>query len=197
LQEGGAREAALVLEADPAGDRLTRLRLAEVWMGLGEYERALLPLQLILAREPRDPEARVLAREVQEALTLSKLPEEYRRVATASRLSRAELAALLCINVTALARLPPGEPKVAVDISGSWARNYIARVLALDVMDLFPNHTFSPAWPFAAELARAASRVLDLVGAASRPGPAPVDMAPANVAYDAAVRPGGPHGAER
>jgi thioredoxin-like negative regulator of GroEL len=189
LSEGGAAEAAELLAADPAGDRQTRLRLAEVLSGLGEYRRALETLEQILARDPRDPEARMRAREAREALTLQALPEEYRRIPTASRLSRAELAALLCINVGALARLPPGEPKVAVDVSGSWARNHIARVLALDVMELFPNHTFQPGLAVRrGELARAASRVLDLLSARSQPGSPPLDMAPANAAYDAAVR---------
>ena len=36
------------------------------------------------------------------------------------------------------------EPKVAIDISGSWARDHIIRVLALDIMDVYPNHTFQP-----------------------------------------------------
>jgi tetratricopeptide (TPR) repeat protein len=189
VASGDPRQAAEVLAADPLGDRQTRLRLAEVQSGLGEYRQALESLNLVLAREPRDPEARMRAREVREALTLSELPEEYRRIPTASRLSRAELAALLSINVGALARLPAGEPRVAIDISGSWARTHIARVLALDVMELFPNHTFQPASGVRrSELARAASRVLDLVGARARAGSAPSDMAPANAAYDAVVR---------
>jgi tetratricopeptide (TPR) repeat protein len=189
LGEGQAGEAAEILAADPAGDRQARLRLAEVLSGLGEYRRALETLDLILAKEPRDAEARTRWREAREALTLSELPEEYRRIPTAGRVSRAELAALLCINVGALARLPPGEPQVAVDISGSWARSHIARVLALEVMDLFPNHTFQPGLAVRrGELARAAARVLDLLGARPRPGAAPVDMAPANAAYDAVIR---------
>jgi tetratricopeptide (TPR) repeat protein len=189
LADGGAKEAVEVLAGDPAGDRQTRLRLAEMLSGLGEYRRALETLELVLAKDPRDAEARMRAREAREALTLSELPEEYRRIPTASRLSRAELAALVCINVTALARLPPGEPKVAVDIAGSWARNHIARVLALDVMDLFPNHTFEPGLAVRrGELARAAARVLDLLGVRARPGSPPVDMAPANVAFAAALR---------
>jgi tetratricopeptide (TPR) repeat protein len=189
LGEGGSRDAAEVLAADTVGDRQTRLRLSEVLSGMGEYRRALETLEQVLAQDARDPEARARAREAREALTLSELPEEYRRIPNAGRLSRAELAALLCINFTPLSRLPPGEPKVAVDISGSWARNHIARVLALDVMDLFPNHTFQPGLSVRrGDLARAAARVLDLVGVASRPGSAPSDMAPANTAYDAAVR---------
>jgi hypothetical protein len=178
-----------VLAEDPAGDRQTRLRLAEVLSGMGEYRRALETLDQILAREPRDPEARTRAREAREALTLSELPEEYRRIATASRLSRAELAALLCINVTVLARLPPGEPKVrwtsrargpeitspACSPSTSWTCSR--------------THTFQPGQAVRrGELARAVARVLDLAGVRFRPGSAPTDMAPANSAFDAAVR---------
>jgi len=189
LGEGDPQGAAEALTADPVGDRQTRLRLAEVLSGLGEYARALDTLRMILAKDPRDPEARMRAREVREALTLSQLPEEYRRIPAAGRVSRAELAALVSINVSALARLPPGEPKVAVDIAGSWARNHIARLLAQDVMDLFPNHTFQSGLSVRrGDLARAAARVLDLVGTPRNPGPAPVDMAPANLAYEAAVR---------
>jgi thioredoxin-like negative regulator of GroEL len=188
LGEGDAPGAAEVLAADPVGDRQTRLRLAEVLSGLGEYQRALDTLQMILGRDPRDAEARTRAREAREALTLSQLPEEYRRIPAATRVSRAELAALLSINVSILSRLPPGEAKVAVDIAGSWARGHIARVLALEVMELFPNHTFQPALSVRrGELARAAARVLDLSGASRRPGPMPTDMAPANVSYEAAI----------
>lgn len=189
LGEGDPGGAAEALAADPVGDRQTRLRLAEVLSGLGEYERALDTLRMILAKDPRDPEARMRAREVREALTLSQLPEEYRRIPAAGRVSRAELAALVSINVTILARLPPGEPKVAVDIAGSWARNHIARLLAQDVMDLFPNHTFQPGLSVRrGDLARASARVLELAGMPWKPGPAPIDMAPANLAYEAAVR---------
>jgi tetratricopeptide (TPR) repeat protein len=189
LSEGASQEAALVLAADPGGDRQARLRLAEIQSGMGEYRHALETLDAVLARDPRDPEARVRAREAREALTLSELPEEYRRIPVASRLSRAELAALLCLNLPALNRLPPGEPRVAVDISGSWARNYIARVLALDLMEVLPNHTFQPGLAVRrGELARAASKALELVGARVRPGAPPADMAPANAAYEAVVR---------
>jgi tetratricopeptide (TPR) repeat protein len=189
LGEGDAAAAAETLAADPLGDRQARLRLAEVLNGLGEYGRALDTLQTILAKDPRDSDARARAREVREALTLSQLPEEYRRIPSASHVSRTELAALVSVNVTALARLPPGEPRVAVDIAGSWARNHIARLLALDVMDLFPNHTFQPGLAVRrGDLARVAARVLDLVGVPPLPGPLPSDMAPANLAYEAAAR---------
>ena len=53
---------------------------------------------------------------------------------------------------------------MAVDISTSWARDQIARVLALGLMDVYPNHTFQPgAIVRRVELARAAARTLDLL----------------------------------
>ena len=48
------------------------------------------------------------------------------------------------MKVTALTRVKEREAKVAIDISGSWAREHIATVLALDILDLYPNHTFQP-----------------------------------------------------
>ena len=62
----------------------------------------------------------------------------------ASRVTRADLAALVAARVKALRGSGPGEPRVAVDISSSWAREPIATVLALEVMDVYPNHTFQP-----------------------------------------------------
>ena len=58
----------------------------------------------------------------------------------------------------------PGEPRVAVDITGSWARDQVARVLALGIMDVYPNHTFQPgAIVRRVDLARAAARTLDVL----------------------------------
>jgi hypothetical protein len=159
---------------------------------MGEYERALATLAEVLARDPRDTEALRRSREVREVMTLLQLPEEYRRIPSAVRVSRAELAALVSINVAALSRLPAGEPEVAVDIAGSWARNHIARLLALRVMDVYPNHTFQPVAPVRrGDLARVCARVLDLLRAEVRPGAAPVDMAATNHNYEDAVRAAG------
>ena len=104
------------------------------------------------------------------------MPEEYQRIPAAPRISRADLAALVAVKVPQLAKVATREPKVAIDISGSWAREHIARVLALDIMDVYPNHTFQPgAMVRRGDLARAAARVLDLFRAAlgQRPPPPP------------------------
>ena len=66
----------------------------------------------------------------------------------------------------ALRRAGPGEPRVAVDIGGSWAREHVARVLALGIMEVYPNHTFQPAAGMTrGEFAAVMTRVLNIVAA--------------------------------
>ena len=186
---GDPSAAADVLEADPTDDRQVLSRLAALLTGMKQYERSLDAWRRVLARDPKDPEALKKSRETIAAMEFARMPEEYQRIPMAARLSRADLAALLSVKVPQLARLQNREPKVAIDISGSWAREHIVSVLALDIMDVYPNHSFQPgAVVRRGDLARAAARVLDLFRARAAEGPAPADMARTNLYFDAAVR---------
>jgi hypothetical protein len=95
------------------------------------------------------------------------------------------------VKITALSRLSEAEkePQVAIDISGSWARAHILRMLALEIMELYPNHTFQPgAVVRRGELARAVARILDLARLPASAAPALTDMSRNNLVFDAAVR---------
>ena len=117
------------------------------------------------------------------------MPEEYQRIYSAARLSRGELAALIAVKVTALARLSPGPTQVAVDISGSWAREHIIKLLALDVLQVYPNHTFQPAATVRrGDLARAVGQVLELLGWTPPTSPTLADMSRNNLFYEGAAR---------
>ena len=189
VDAGDAPGAAAVLEADTREDRQVMLRLGEILSGLQEYPRALAVYGKLLARDPQDPDALRRSGEAHDAYELLKMPEEYRRIAGAPRITRADLAALVAVEVTALSRVRDREPKVAVDISGSWAREHIAAVLALDILDVYPNHTFQPAATVRrGDLARAVGRVLDLLAWPASAGPAPNDMASTHLYYDRVVR---------
>ncbi len=189
VSKGDPAGAADVLEGDPEGERQVLMRLGEILIGLQEYGRALEAYRRILGRDPRDAEAVGRSREAREALELLRMPEEYRRILSAPRISRADLAALISVKVTALARIASREPKVAIDISGSWAREHIASVLALDIMDVYPNHTFQPgATVRRGDVARAVARALDLFRWKASPAPEITDMTRSNLYYDAAVR---------
>jgi tetratricopeptide (TPR) repeat protein len=189
LAEADPAAAVAVLEAAPAPDRRVQLRLARLHSAQGDYSRALPVLRALLAADAGDAEARREADAARAGLELQQMPAEYRRIAEAPRITRADLAALLSVKLSALGRLPPGTAKVATDVSGSWARGHILRVLAFDILELYPNHTFQPAAVVRrGDLAAAVGRVLDLLGAPRRPAPVLRDMSPAHLQYAGAVR---------
>jgi tetratricopeptide (TPR) repeat protein len=189
VSQGKAAEAAALLEADPQGDRAVLMRLGEILVELTEHNRALEAYRRVLARDPRDEEAQQKSRAVREALELLQMPQEYRRISVAETISRADLAAIVLVKVTALGRLQAGPAKVAIDISGSWARDHIIRALALEILDVYPNHTFQPlATVRRGDLARAVQRVLDLLKWPTTPGPSPTDMSSNNLFHYPASR---------
>jgi tetratricopeptide (TPR) repeat protein len=170
-------DALAVLEGSPHEERQVLLRLGEVLTGHREYGRALEAYRRMLALDPKDEDALRRSREVREVLELLQMPEEYRRIPSSATITRADLAALLMSKVTMLSRQPPGPAKVAIDISGSWARDQIIRALALGVLDVYPNHTFQPAAVVRrGDLASAVQRVLDLAKFPVTAAPNPVDM---------------------
>jgi tetratricopeptide (TPR) repeat protein len=173
-----------VLEADLSGDRPVLLELGRLLCEEQEYARALEVYTRLLAHGPGDEEARAGQRRAREGLESLAMPQEYQAIAEAPRLTRADLAALLAVRVQALRRAGAGEPRVAVDITGSWARDQVARVLALGIMDVYPNHTFQPgAIVRRVDLARAAARTLDVLRWPAAAAAPPSDMSRAHLDF--------------
>ena len=186
---GDVPGAIALLEADPSGDRQVALRRAGLLAEQQEFARAAEVYRELLTRDPADEAARAGEKGAREGLEMLSMPEEYRRIREAPRVTRADLAALVAVRVSALRRAGPGEPRVAVDIGGSWAREHVARVLALGIMDAYPNHTFQPgATVRRVDLARAAARTLDRLGFSRGNAPAPSDMSPSHLDYQAVER---------
>jgi len=189
LAKGDLAGAIDVLRADPVQDRQVQLRLGELLAQAKQFGAALEAYRRILARDPRDREALHRAFEARSADELQGMPEEYRGITASPRIARADLAALVMVKIGALARAAKAEPEVAIDISGSWARSYILDALALDILSVYPNHTFQPgAIVRRGDLARTVARVLDLLNYPQAPPPNITDMSRTNLFYDAAAR---------
>jgi len=189
LAGGDVNGAIEALRADPAGDRQAMLRLGELLTGQQDHAGALEAYRRMLQRDPKDAEAQQLAFAARDALELEGLPPEFRQIGDAPRITRADLAALVVVKLPSLRQVDGGDPDLAVDIAGSWAREYILVALSHDVMEVYPNHTFQPgAIARRGDLARAVARSLDLLRHPTEPAPAISDMSPNNLFYDAAAR---------
>lgn len=181
--------AVAVLEADLSGERQVLLELGRLLYEEQEYARSLEVYTRVLAHGPGDVEASAGQRRAREGLEALSMPPEYRAIPDAARVTRADLAALLAVRVPALRRAGGGQPRVAVDIQASWARDQVTRVLALGIMDVYPNHTFQPhAIVRRVDLARAAARILDIVRWPAAVGPSPSDMSRAHLDFGVVER---------
>jgi tetratricopeptide (TPR) repeat protein len=186
---GDAPGAIAVLQEDPGRDRQVLLRLGELLMAQKELDKALEAYHELVTRDPKDAEGQSRSAEVRKALEFQGMPEEYRKIYDSPRVSRADLAALISVKARALQRLKAGEPQVAVDISGSWAREHILRVLSFNIMEVYPNHTFQPgATVRRGDLAEAVSRVLELLHYPRAASAQATDVSPHNVLYEGVNR---------
>ena len=123
----------------------------------------------------------------------ARLPEEFRALASAERITRGDLAALIGIRLQDVLRSAPGTPSVTTDTAGHWAAPWIAQAVATGVMPAFDNHTFQPGAALRrVDLAEAASALLRVM-ARTNPAlqarlagrPAVADMDPSHLNYPA------------
>jgi hypothetical protein len=180
-----------LLEEAPGTSREVLAALAELRVERGELEEALGAYRSLLALDPEDSGVRERAEDVRRDLELLRMPEEYRRIPESERVSRGDLAALIAIKVTALDRLPEPDTPVVVDVGErwEWAGPSILEVVALDVLSLYPNHTFQPqATVRRDELAHAVGRVLDLLEWPEQPVPRLKDVGPSHLYYRGVTR---------
>jgi len=189
LSSGEVVEALQVLDEMPVPDRVVLERLSDLRAEQGDLTGALDATRQILALDPDDADARRRAEAIRTELELLDMPEAYRQIADADRVSRADLAALVAVKVTALERLPDLAPKVLTDTDASWAAPYIQRVVNLEILSVYPNHTFQPhATVRRSELAQAVGRVLDLLEWPEQPVPELRDIRPRHLHYRGVVR---------
>ena len=128
---------------DPA-DARSRVGVGEILDGRNDYTGAGNAYAEALAIESdADVAARLDA--VRVRADLARLPEEYRAIAQAPRITRADLAALIGVRLREF--LPPLERRDSVlvsDVNNHWASAWIIAVARAGVMEPFANHAFQP-----------------------------------------------------
>ena len=151
------------LELDPA-DAKNQVALADVLEAQGEYAKTLDALRAAVALEPNETLSQRIEA-LREKSAFSAMPEGYRTIDTAVTITRAQLAALIGVQLEDLVkRAPVRGVAVMTDVRGHWASDWILAVTRAGFMEVFPNHTFQPeAVVRRADLASAASRMLNVI----------------------------------
>lgn len=151
-------------QLDPSDSR-AHVLAGEIYEALAEFGRAADAYAAAAALEPSEAlTAKVEA--LRERAALAALPPEYRAIETSPSITRAQLAALIGVQLEDLLKRSRRRPTVVMtDTRDHWAAPWILGVVAAGVMEAYPNHAFQPnAVLRRGELAAAASRALALVG---------------------------------
>lgn len=153
------------VELEP-GDARNHTALGDVLQAQGEYAKAIEALTAAAAAEPNDALNRRIEA-LRERGALAAMPEAYRAIETAPAITRAQLAALIGVQLDdVVKRGPERGAAVVTDVRGSWAAEWILPVTRAGFMEVFPNHTFQPdAGVRRGDLAAAVSRMLNVIAA--------------------------------
>jgi tetratricopeptide (TPR) repeat protein len=148
--------AALVYDAD---DARAHIIIGDVLAERREFDEALAAYRKAAAIEPSPALEATIAR-VRERARDAALPDQYRAIPERPQATRGDLAALLGVRLTALARAPQRQV-VVTDVRGHWAESWIQTVARSGAMEVYPNYTFQPDAPLRRlGLADAVSRAL-------------------------------------
>lgn len=142
--EDAERYVRRMIEIDPRDAQGLAL-LGDVLEARGQYDDASQAYARATAIDP-NPEWTTRTRELRERAEIAALPPEFARIATAATVTRADVAALVGIQLRDLVEAAPARAtSVATDVRDHWAAPWILGVTRAGVMTTYPNHTFQPA----------------------------------------------------
>jgi tetratricopeptide (TPR) repeat protein len=152
-------------ELEPDEPR-THVLLGTLYEAKGDAARATEEYSTALSLQPDDALREKVAA-LKSRVAFEAMPPEYREIEATPTLTRGQLAALIGVRLEPLlSQARRVNAVVITDTRGHWASAYILAVARAGVMEVYPNHTFQPnAVVRRADLAQAASRVLELIAA--------------------------------
>lgn len=138
--------------------------IGELYEAQSQLARAAEAYTSAAALEPSDALSDKIEA-LHEKAAFAAMPAEYQAVETAESVTRAQLAALIGVNLDDLLKRTRRRTAVVMtDTRGNWAAPWILSVTRAGIMEAYPNHTFQPnAMVRRLDLASAASQSLSLI----------------------------------
>jgi tetratricopeptide (TPR) repeat protein len=149
--------------AQPTNKAVLR-ECADLLYETGEFGPSLDYYQKLAELEPRDKAVADRIDELKGKLGVFELPSQYGLIQAQETITREDLAALIAVKFRDFLTVPDRQTQILVDISASWAQNFIIKVASMGVMNVFDNHTFQPRRIInRAELAETVIRLIDFL----------------------------------
>lgn len=148
---------------DPQNPALLK-EYADALFQSGQWSRSLDAYQQASGAAPQDKTIKDRIEQIKNRLGVVDLPDQFNAIASSEAVTKEDVAALIGVQFReVLGDLNP-KPPVIVDITTSWAQRYIVKAAALNVMEVYSNHTFQPKKTMTrAELAETLVRLIDVL----------------------------------
>jgi tetratricopeptide (TPR) repeat protein len=109
-----------------------------------DYKESLKIYEQLLELDPDNQESAERLQTIKNRLGIFELPSQYNSIVSSTAVSRQEVAALLGVKFKEILEDPAGQPRIITDISTSWASTFILKMTSLEILEVYPNHTFQP-----------------------------------------------------
>ena len=140
------------------GEYAETLYLAE------QFPRSLDIYERLVEIDPQNKTAKDRVDLLKNKLGIIELPSQYNSIAGSEAVTKEDVAALIGIKFRDVLGETTPKPPVIVDIATSWASRFILKTTALEIMEVFSNHTFEPKKVVSrAEMAETLVRLVNLL----------------------------------
>ena len=147
LQEDNLDNAIVHLEAasknDPENIDILK-KYGDVLFLANENKRSLEIYEKLLVEDSENQEYGQRVEVLKNRLGIFELPSQYNAIISSEAVSKEEMAALLAVKFKDILEETSKKPPIIIDIATSWADDYILQMASLDLLDIYPNHTFRP-----------------------------------------------------
>ena len=108
------------------------------------YKQSLETYQKVLELEPENTQAQERIEQLKNRLGIFELPSQYENIPAQDAVSKEDVAALIGVKFDPFLKETGKNPPIIIDISTSWATEFIIQATSLGLLDIYPNHTFQP-----------------------------------------------------
>ena len=117
---------------------------AEILFQTNELTMSFEIYQKLQNRYPEDQDVQRRLETLKNRLGIFELPSQYEAIAASEAVTKEEIAAILAVELKDNLKDPTQKPSIIIDISTSWASEFILKMTSLGILDVYPNHTFQP-----------------------------------------------------
>lgn len=130
-------------KSEPENDEILA-KYGEALFSANENKRALEIYERLAAEHPGNQDFQQRLEILKNRLGIFELPSQYNTIISSEAVSKEEVAALMAVKFQSVLESPSKTPPIIIDIATSWASDYILKMTSLDLLDIYPNHTFRP-----------------------------------------------------